>query len=96
MKFRDLPDGAHFRFVDVPRGQPLKKSSARCYVRVIKDVVARREPGKSIRAMISPVCFTSLPRQDVIPTGRRSPVRVRKGRGRGSPQLGRYPRRRRR
>jgi hypothetical protein len=93
--FRELNIGQHFRFTDDrtnrPYGPAVKKVSANCYVRAIKDVTPRGR----VRATMQPICFRAVS-AGVVPTGRTSPVRKRRGRGRGSAVLSGLRRRSRR
>ena len=93
--FRDLRVGQHFRFTDDRTGKPygprLKKVSDGCHARALRNVTAKGR----VRAMVEKTCKVG-PTWEVVPTGRASPVRKRKGRGRmSSSVLSGYSKRRR-
>jgi len=94
MKFRDLPIGAHFKFSPGvwSFSRVVKKVSNRCYVYAERKNHTVKLPHgwhkNRWRHGLMKACVGST-NVGVQPTGRRSPLKKRQGRGRGSATYGR-------
>jgi len=92
MKFRDLKIGEHFKFESGIWNKTAKKTTSRCYVWANKKAIVKGKGRQAYiaasRAGLLGSCVGSL-NVGVKPTGRSSPVKRRKGRGRGSATYGR-------